>query len=137
VVEIHGGLFQDFAPSVFHVHHVLLLSDLNTGARVDRFAADQIIPFAALAKEESRFIIPQVTDHVQTSAWLANLFRDLTLQETATQFGVTSYGAVGWACAQVRAKLAEDRKFRKRATQVEASIYQQKIWPLSLYFPKD
>jgi RNA 3'-terminal phosphate cyclase (ATP) len=51
-----------------------LLSDLNTGATVDRFAADQIIPFAALAKGESRFIIPQVTDHVQTSAWLANLF---------------------------------------------------------------
>jgi len=51
-----------------------LLSDLSTGATVDRFAADQIIPFAALAKGESRFIIPQVTDHVQTSAWLANLF---------------------------------------------------------------
>jgi RNA 3'-terminal phosphate cyclase (ATP) len=51
-----------------------LLSDLNTGATVDRFAADQIIPFAALAKGESRFIIPQITDHVQTSGWLANLF---------------------------------------------------------------
>jgi len=50
------------------------LSDLSTGATVDRFAADQIIPFAALAKGESRLIIPQVTDHVQTSAWLANLF---------------------------------------------------------------
>ncbi|MDH5564886.1 MAG: RNA 3'-terminal phosphate cyclase [Nitrospirota bacterium] len=57
-------------------HHVAnhLLSDLSTGATVDRFAADQIIPFAALAKGESRFIIPQVTEHVQTSAWLANLF---------------------------------------------------------------
>jgi RNA 3'-terminal phosphate cyclase len=51
-----------------------LLADLSTGATVDRFAADQIIPFAALAKGESRFIVPQVTDHVQTSAWLANLF---------------------------------------------------------------
>ena len=51
-----------------------LLPDLNTGATVDRFAADQIIPFAALAKGESQFIIPEVTDHIQTSAWLANLF---------------------------------------------------------------
>ena len=51
-----------------------LLSDLSTGATIDRFAADQIIPFAALAKGESRFIIPQVTDHVQTSAWLVDLF---------------------------------------------------------------
>jgi RNA 3'-terminal phosphate cyclase len=59
VVEIHGGLFQDFAPSVFHLPHLIFLSDLNTGATGDRFVADQIIPFAALANGESRFIIPQ------------------------------------------------------------------------------
>jgi len=57
-----------------------LLSDLSTGATVDRFAADQIIPFAALAKRESRFIIPEVTDHVKTSAWLANLFLGTNVQ---------------------------------------------------------
>jgi len=51
-----------------------LVTDLNTNATVDRFAADQVIPFAALAQGESRFVIPHVTDHVQTSAWLANLF---------------------------------------------------------------
>ncbi|HSN05480.1 MAG TPA: RNA 3'-terminal phosphate cyclase [Nitrospira sp.] len=51
-----------------------LLDDLATGATVDRFAADQIIPFAALAEGESRFIIPGMTDHVLTSAWLAELF---------------------------------------------------------------
>ncbi len=51
-----------------------LLDDLKTGATLDRFAADQIIPFAALAGGESRFIIPAVTDHVLTSAWLAKLF---------------------------------------------------------------
>ncbi len=58
-----------------HVAHQLL-DDLRTGATLDRFAADQIIPFAALAAGESRFIIPSVTDHVQTSAWLAELFFD-------------------------------------------------------------
>lgn len=51
-----------------------LLDDLKSGATLDRFAADQIIPFAALAEGESRFIIPTVTDHVLTSAWLAELF---------------------------------------------------------------
>ena len=51
-----------------------LLDDLRSGATVDRFAADQIIPFAALAAGESRFVIPTVTDHVLTSAWLAELF---------------------------------------------------------------
>ena len=51
-----------------------LLEDLHTGATLDRFAADQIIPFAALAAGESRFSIPTVTEHVGTSAWLAKMF---------------------------------------------------------------
>jgi RNA 3'-terminal phosphate cyclase len=51
-----------------------LLDDLMSGATLDRFAADQVIPFAALAEGESRFIIPTVTDHVLTSAWLAEVF---------------------------------------------------------------
>jgi RNA 3'-terminal phosphate cyclase (ATP) len=53
-----------------------LLDDLGSGATLDRFAADQVIPFAALAEGESRFIIPTVTDHVLTSAWLAEAFLD-------------------------------------------------------------
>lgn len=51
-----------------------LLQEISSGATVDRFAADQVIPFAALAEGESRFIIPAVTDHVWTGAWLAELF---------------------------------------------------------------
>ena len=51
-----------------------LLEEIASGATLDRFAADQIIPFAALAEGESRFMIPTVTDHVLTSAWLAKLF---------------------------------------------------------------
>ncbi len=59
-------------------HHVAqqLIDDLRTGSTLDRHAADQIIPFAAMARGVSRFIIPAVTDHVQTSAWLAELFFD-------------------------------------------------------------
>ncbi len=38
---------------------------------------------------------------------------DLTLPETAREFGVTSYGAVGWACAQVRAKQAAEPPFQE------------------------
>ncbi|MGQ0666651.1 MAG: RNA 3'-terminal phosphate cyclase, partial [Nitrospiraceae bacterium] len=51
-----------------------LLDELASGATVDRFAADQIIPFAALAAGESRFVIPTATDHVLTGAWLAEEF---------------------------------------------------------------
>ncbi len=56
----------------FVAHH--LLEDLRTGATLDRFAADQIIPFAALAEGASSFRIPSVTEHVETSAWLAKEF---------------------------------------------------------------
>ncbi|HXV67994.1 MAG TPA: RNA 3'-terminal phosphate cyclase [Nitrospira sp.] len=51
-----------------------LLDELASGATLDRYAADQVIPFAALGSGESRFIIPTVTDHVLTGAWLAEVF---------------------------------------------------------------
>jgi len=51
-----------------------LLRDLGTGATADRHTADQLIPFAALADGESRVRIPEVTEHVATNAWLAELF---------------------------------------------------------------
>jgi RNA 3'-terminal phosphate cyclase (ATP) len=57
-----------------------LLAELASGATLDRFAADQIIPFAALASGQSRFIIPTVTDHVLTSTWLAETFLDARVQ---------------------------------------------------------
>ena len=59
--------------------------------------------------------------------YLVKRLCDLTLEETATHFGVESYGVVGWACAQVRAKQTTDPRFKKRAEQVEALISQQKI----------
>lgn len=51
-----------------------LLEELGAGATIDRYAADQIVLFAALAEGESRFRLPQVTEHMQTSAWLASEF---------------------------------------------------------------
>ena len=51
-----------------------LLEDVKSGATLDRFAADQIIPFAALAAGESRFRVPAETEHVTTNVWLAKTF---------------------------------------------------------------
>jgi len=51
-----------------------LLEDLSSGATLDRHAADQIMPFAALAQGVSRFRIPSMTEHVESGAWLARLF---------------------------------------------------------------
>lgn len=69
-----------------------LLDDLATGATVDRFAADQIIPFAALAEGESRFLIPTVTDHVLTSLWLAEEFLGAQVKIDGQQLTVNGVG---------------------------------------------
>jgi RNA 3'-terminal phosphate cyclase (ATP) len=50
----------------------VLIEDLSTGANVDRFTADQLIIFAALADGESSWRVPRVTDHVESGAWLVN-----------------------------------------------------------------
>jgi RNA 3'-terminal phosphate cyclase (ATP) len=47
-----------------------LLDDLKTGATVDRYLADQLIPYCALAQRTSQYAIPQTTDHVETNLWL-------------------------------------------------------------------
>ena len=51
-----------------------LLAAIASGSTVDRFAADQLLPFAALAAGETRVRIPLVTEHVQSGAWLAREF---------------------------------------------------------------
>lgn len=63
----------------------------------------------------------------KAAMYLVKRLCDLTLQETAGYFGVESYGVVGWACPQVRAKQAADPLFKKRVDQVETFIRQQKI----------
>ncbi|HLC17226.1 MAG TPA: RNA 3'-terminal phosphate cyclase [Thermodesulfovibrionia bacterium] len=49
-----------------------LLDDLQTGAAVDRFIADQLILYAALADGESAWLVPSVTEHVESNLWLVS-----------------------------------------------------------------
>ena len=51
-----------------------LLADLDSGATVDRFLADQLIIYAGLAKGVTEYIIPTVTDHVDANLWLIEKF---------------------------------------------------------------
>lgn len=51
-----------------------LLEDLAAGATTDRHAADQLVLFAALAAGTSRYIVPGLTDHLDTNLWLAEQF---------------------------------------------------------------
>ncbi|MGH7826969.1 MAG: transposase [Candidatus Binatia bacterium] len=52
---------------------------------------------------------------------------DQTLQETAKLFGLGSYGAVGWSCHGIKAKMQSDKKFRAQIESLGDEIYQQKI----------
>ena len=47
-----------------------LLEDLETDATVDRHLADQLILFAGLAEGTTTYVIPCMTDHVETNLWL-------------------------------------------------------------------
>jgi putative transposase len=63
----------------------------------------------------------------KVAMYLVKRLCDLTLPETAREFGVTSYGAVGWACAQVRDKQANDPQFKQRVEEIERLFSQPKI----------
>jgi RNA 3'-terminal phosphate cyclase (ATP) len=47
-----------------------LLEDLQTQATTDRYLADQLILFAALARGTSEYLIPRTTEHVRANLWL-------------------------------------------------------------------
>ena len=47
-----------------------MLDDLKTRATVDRYMADQLIPFCAVADGVSEYMMPSVTEHVETNLWL-------------------------------------------------------------------
>jgi RNA 3'-terminal phosphate cyclase (ATP) len=48
----------------------LLLDDLKAGATVDRYLADQLILFAGLAAGTTVYVIPRMTEHIETNLWL-------------------------------------------------------------------
>ena len=43
---------------------------MATGATVDRYLADQLIIYAALAEGTTEYIIPRCTEHVDANLWL-------------------------------------------------------------------
>ena len=50
---------------------------------------------------------------------------DLKLREIALQFGTGSYGAVGWACNGVTARMKSDAKFRDRVGHIRRNCQQK------------
>ena len=50
-----------------------LLEDLKTEPATDRYLADQLILFAALARDQTRYSIPRPTEHVESNLWLVEI----------------------------------------------------------------
>lgn len=50
------------------------LEDVASVATVDRFLADQLIPYAGLAAGNSNYRFPEFTDHIESRLWLIQKF---------------------------------------------------------------
>jgi len=55
-----------------------LLEDLQTGATVDRYLADQLIIYAALARGTTEYFIPRRSEHIDANLWLVEKFGAIT-----------------------------------------------------------
>lgn len=76
-----------------------LIEDLETGATVDRYLADQLILYAALAGGTTEYRIPFRTDHVETNLWLVQELlgcsfdiKENVIKITGTGYTPHSYG---------------------------------------------
>lgn len=47
-----------------------LIEDIKTQATVDKFTADQLILYAALSDGETEYVIPKMTEHIESNLWL-------------------------------------------------------------------
>lgn len=69
-----------------------LIEEMRTGATLDRYASDQIIPLAALAAGESRFRIPQRSEHIESNAWLSREFLGAKIEVEGHELVVKGVG---------------------------------------------
>jgi len=57
-----------------------LIKEINTGATIDTFAIDQILPYMVLAEEESVCMVRELSNHTQTNMWLLKQFFDVEFE---------------------------------------------------------
>lgn len=69
-----------------------ILKEVKSGAAVDKWAADQVLPFAALAEGESRFWIPGPSDHIESNAWLVRKFLGAEVKVEGQEMRVKGVG---------------------------------------------
>jgi RNA 3'-terminal phosphate cyclase (ATP) len=87
-----AGALRRSAESIGRFVAARLLEDLATRAGTDRFAADQLVPFAALASGTSRWSAPVASDHLLANSWLAERLGARVRRE-GTRIEVAGVGA--------------------------------------------
>lgn len=102
-----AGALRRTAESIGRHAATQLLEDLKTGAALDRFAADQVVPFAALAEGESRLLAPVITDHLATGAWLVEQFLGARVKIDGRLVCVSGVGFTGLRSDQQPAERSE------------------------------
>lgn len=70
----------------------MLLEDLRSGATTDRHSSDQLILFAALAKGTSEYIVPRITEHVETNLWLVQKILGAKVQTVGKRIAIAGIG---------------------------------------------
>jgi RNA 3'-phosphate cyclase len=66
-----------------------LLDEICSGATVDVYAADQILPYVALSKGSSSFFVRSLSSHAMTNVWLIkHFFNDFMFESTLLNAGV-------------------------------------------------
>ena len=73
-----------------------LIDDLATGATVDRYLADQLIFYAALADGVSQFRIPRLTEHIDTNLWLVETILGAKTEATNNLVTIQGIGYSGY-----------------------------------------
>lgn len=69
-----------------------LLEDLRTGATVDRHLADQLILFSGLAAGTTAYIIPRMTEHIETNIWLIETILGATVDLNGNRLTIRGTG---------------------------------------------
>ncbi len=62
-----------------------LIQEIKSGATLDRYAIDQILPYLVLAPKGSACLIREISNHTQTNMWLIKQFLAVNFEVAAQQ----------------------------------------------------
>jgi RNA 3'-terminal phosphate cyclase (ATP) len=87
-----AGAFRRSAEYIGNYVARKLIEDIGSGACSDRFLSDQLIPFAALAQGTSKIQVPEITDHIDSRLWIAEIIIGAKTQITENLVQIEGIG---------------------------------------------